>query len=201
MEKVPLRLIILYVRVSHQPMHFVSVDLSEDERCIIWEIHVTFLDGIDWTRTTSHHTWQQMRQFIKPLNLLNPYATGSFYKMLGNIVDNATASTLFHLYFSPTEIFNIFLKQSEMKLCIFKNNFISKMCELPSLVSCGVESWACHPSYPSGRSRRMNQDSFQTWKFLKNQCVRNDLFKATASCSTCSTVLSLIEVQCAKAMA
>ena len=38
---------------------------------------------------------------------------------------------------------------------------------LPWLVSWGVASCACHPSCPSGKSGRLNHDSFHTWKFLK----------------------------------
>ena len=30
-----------------------------------------------------------------------------------------------------------------------------------------MASWACHPSWPSGKSGRLNHDSFHTWKFLK----------------------------------
>ena len=39
---------------------------------------------------------------------------------------------------------------------------------LPWLVSWGVASCACHPSCPSGKSGRLNHDSFHTWKFLKS---------------------------------
>ena len=45
---------------------------------------------------------------------------------------------------------------------------------VPSLASCGVASNACQPSLPSGRSGRLNQASFHTWKFLVDGYKNNE---------------------------
>lgn len=42
---------------------------------------------------------------------------------------------------------------------------------LPSLVSCGVGSQACHPSNSFPKSGRLIQQSTQTWKFLEKKRV------------------------------
>ena len=53
---------------------------------------------------------------------------------------------------------------------------------IPSLVSWGVASCACHPSCPAGRSGRLNHDSFHTWKFLKIHKIEQDTRYLICAC-------------------
>ena len=55
-----------------------------------------------------------------------------------------------------------------------KTQFHIYACYIPSLVSWGVASCAYQPSYPGGRSGRLNHDSFHTWKFLKIHKIEQD---------------------------
>jgi hypothetical protein len=57
----------------------------------------------------------------------------------------------------------------------FKQSFTLELFvwDLPLLLSCGVESIACQPSYPGGRSGRVIQTSFHEWKFLHNYIVKS----------------------------
>ena len=68
---------------------------------------------------------------------------------------------------------------------------------LPPLISCGVESMACHPPYPTGKSGRAIHTSFHTWKFQMESSSPSGLLLLGLNLQGIDTFFSLYVSYCA----